>query len=159
MDAATLGSGMGAMLNSPMMKLTFKDQSFSYQDLGPGETILGNRTRKFRTTQRFTVEVRVMGIRRSSTEESTTDQWIASEVKGVDARAMQKWAKAFGSGIKVTNAELAAQMDKFMKETKGGLALKSVVVATHSDGKKSETDSTTMEIVDLKIASMVVAGE
>ncbi|GLC24092.1 hypothetical protein [Roseisolibacter agri] len=154
MDAATLGSGMGAMLNSPMLKLAFKDQSFSYEDLGPGETILGNRTRKFRLTQKYTIEMRVMGMRRSATEESVTDQWIASEVKGVDARAMQKWAKAFGSGIKVTNAELAAQMDRFMKETKGGLALKSVVVATHNDGKKTETDTTTMEIVDLKNASM-----
>ena len=154
MDAAALGTGMGAMLNNPVLKLAFKDQSFSYEDLGAGETILGNRTRKFRTTQKYTIEMRVMGMRRSSTEESVTDQWIATELKGVDERAMKRWAKAFGSGVKVTNAELAAQMEKFMKDTKGGLALRSVVVSTRNDGKKTETDTTTMEIVDLKNASL-----
>lgn len=157
MDAAALGTGFGAMMNNPMLKLSFKDQSFSYQDLGAGETILGNRTRRFRTTQKYTIELRVVGMRRSSTEESVTDQWIASDLKGVDERAMRRWAKSFGSGVKVTNAELAAQMEKFMKETKGGLALRSVVVSTRNDGKKTETDTTTMEIVDLKNASMDAA--
>lgn len=154
LDAAALGTGMGAMLNNPMLKLTFKDQSFSYEDLGAGETILGNRTRKFRLKQRYTMEMRVMGMRRSSTDETVTDQWIATELKGIDERAMKRWARAFGSGVKVTNPELAAQMDRFMKDSKGGLALKSVVVSTRSDGKKTETDTTTMEVVDLRPASM-----
>lgn len=157
MDAAALGTGMGAMMNNPMLKLSFKDQSFAYEDLGAGETILGNRTRRFRTTQKYTLEMRVMGMRRSSTEESVTDQWIATDLKGVDERAMKRWAKAFGSGVKVTNAELAAQMEKFLKDSKGGLALRSVVVSTRNDGKKTETDTTTMEIVDLKNASFDAA--
>ena len=154
LDAAALGTGMGAMLNNPMLKLTFKDQSFAYEDLGAGETILGNRTRKFRLKQKYTMEMRVMGIRRSSTDETVTDQWIATDVKGIDERAMKRWAKAFGSGVKVTNPELAAQMDRFLKDSKGGLALKSVVVSTRSDGKKTETDTTTMEVVDLKPANI-----
>jgi hypothetical protein len=74
-------------------------------------------------------------------------------VKGVDERAMKRWAKSFGSGVKVTNPELAAQMEKFMQDSRGGLALKSVVVATHDDGKKRETDTTTMEVVELKPAN------
>jgi hypothetical protein len=153
MDAATIGSGMGAMLNNPMIKLTFKDQSFSYEDLGAGETILGSKTRHFRLKQRYTMEIRAMGIRRSNTETSVTDQWIATEVRGVDPRAMQRWAKSFGAGVKVTNPELAQQMEKFLRDTRGGLALKSVVAATHDDGKKTETDTTTMEVVDLKSES------
>jgi hypothetical protein len=153
MDAAALGSGMGAMMNNPMLKLSFKDQSFSYEDLGAGETILGSKTRHFRLKQKYTMEMRVMGMRRSNTEESVTDQWIASDVKGVDERAMKRWAKSFGSGVKVTNPELAAQMEKFMQDSRGGLALKSVVVATHDDGKKRETDTTTMEVVELKPAN------
>jgi hypothetical protein len=153
LDAATLGSGMGAMLNSPMLKLSFKDQSFSYEDLGAGETILGSTTHKFRLRQKYTMEMRVMGIRRSSTEESVTDHWIASSVKGIDDKAMRRWSKAFGSGVKVTNPALAQQMEKFLKESRGGMALRSVIVATHSDGKKTETDTTTMEVVDVKAAN------
>jgi hypothetical protein len=150
MDAAALGTGMGAMLNNPMIKMAFKDQSFSYEDLGAGETILGSKTRHFRLKQRYTLDVRVMGMHRSSTDESVTDQWIATDVKGVDEAAMKRWAKAFGSGVKVTNPELAQQMDKYLKDSRGGLALKSVVVSTRNDGKKTETDTTTMEVVDIK---------
>jgi hypothetical protein len=153
LDAAALGSGMGAMLNNPMLKLSFKDQSFSYEDLGAGETILGSRTRKYRMRQKYTMEMRVMGIRRSNTEESVTDHWIASDVKGIDERAMRRWSKAFGSGVKITNPELAQQMERFLKESRGGMALKSVIVATHGDGKKTETDTTTMEVVELKPAT------
>jgi hypothetical protein len=154
LDAAALGSGMGAMLNNPMLKMSFRDQSFSYEDLGPGETILGSKTHRYRLKQKYTLEMRVMGMRRTNVEESITDHWIATNVKGLDERAMQRWAKSFGSGIRATNPELAAQMDKFVRETKGGFALRSVVVATHNDGKKTETDTTAMEIVDLKPASM-----
>lgn len=154
LDAAALGTGMGAMLNNPMLKLAFKDQSFSYEDLGAGETILGNRTHKYRLKQKYTLEMRVMGMRRSTTDETVTDQWIATSLKGIDERAMKRWAKSFGSGVKVTNPELAAQMEKFLRDSKGGLALKSVVVSTRNDGKKTETDTTTMEVVDLKPASM-----
>ena len=154
LDAAALGSGLGAMMNNPMLKMTFKDQSFSYADLGAGETILGSKTRKFRLTQKYTMEMRVMGMRRSYTDETVTDQWIATDLKGVDERAMRKWAKAFGSGIKVTNPELAAQMEKFLRDSKGGIALRSVMVSTHNDGKKTETDTTTMEVVDLKSGNM-----
>ena len=153
LDAATLGSGMGAILNNPMLKLTFKDQSFSYEDLGAGETILGSKTHKYRLRQKYTMEMRVMGMRRANTEESVTDHWIASSVKGVDDKAMRRWSKAFGSGVKVTNPELAQQMEKFLTESRGGMALKSVIVATHSDGKKTETDTTTMEVVDVKAAN------
>jgi hypothetical protein len=154
LDAAALGSGMGAMLNNPMLKMSFKDQSFSYEDLGAGETILGSRTHRYRLKQKYTLEMRVMGMRRTNVEETVTDHWIATNLKGVDERAMQQWAKSFGSGIKATNPELAAQMEKFIRDTKGGFALKSVVVATHNDGKKTEVDTTTMEVVDLKPASM-----
>ncbi|MGZ8378381.1 MAG: DUF4412 domain-containing protein [Gemmatirosa sp.] len=154
LDAAALGTGMGAMLNNPMLKLSFKDQSFAYEDLGAGESILGNRTHRYRLKQKYTLEMRVMGMRRSSTDETVTDHWVATGVKGIDERAMKRWAKSFGSGIKVFGPEMAAQMEKFMKDSKGGLALKSVVVSTRNDGKKTETDTTTMEVVDLKPSSM-----
>lgn len=154
LDAAALGSGLGAMMNNPMLKMSFKDQSFSYADLGAGEAILGNKTRRFRLTQKYTMEMRVLGMRRAYTDETVTDQWIATDLKGVDERAMRKWAKAFGSGIKVTNPELAAQMEKFLRDSKGGIALKSVIVSTHNDGKKTETDTTTTEVVDLKAGDM-----
>lgn len=153
MDAAALGSGAGAALNNPMLKLAFKDAAFSYEDLGAGESVLGHRTHKYRLRQKYTMEMRIMGMRRSSTEESVTDQWVASDLKGVDERAMQRWAKSFGAGIKVTNPDMARAMERYLKDAKGGLALKSMVVSTHGDGKKTETDTTTMEVVELKNAS------
>lgn len=152
-DAAALGTGAGALLNNPMLKLAFKDQSFTFEDLGAGETILGHKTHKYRLRQKYTMEMRVIGMRRSNTEESVTDQWVATNLRGVDERAMQRWAKSFGAGVKVTNPDMAREMDRYLKQAKGGLALKSVIVATHNDGKKTETDTTTMEVVDLKNAS------
>ncbi|MDF1503107.1 hypothetical protein [Roseisolibacter sp. H3M3-2] len=153
MDAAAMGSGLGALMNNPMLKLEFKDQEFAFEELGAGEAVLGHKTRRFRLRQKLTVEARVLGMRNASTTESVTDQWVANDLPGTDDRGMRRWARAFGAGIRVFSPAMSAQIEKYQQASRGGVPLRSVMVSTTGDGKKTTTDTTTMEVVDLKRAS------
>jgi hypothetical protein len=41
MAADALGSGLGALTNNALVRMTVRDQRFAFEDLGPGERILG----------------------------------------------------------------------------------------------------------------------
>lgn len=150
MSAELMGSGLGAMANNPMLKISYSDQSFRFQDMGAGEPILGYKTRKVRTFYTSTVETKVLMMNNKVTTTDTSDQWIASGVK-MDAGSLEKWSKSFASGVKSTNAELAAQMAKYQNEYgKTGMALKTVTYSTAVDKKgKATVDTLTMDVTEL----------
>jgi len=153
MDAAQFGSGLGAMMDNPMMKLTIKNAKFSFKDLGAGDVILGYRTRHVRTYHSSEMEMRIMGMTQRSSSSDSSDQWIAQGITAdVDEDALLAWGKSFNSGMKVTNPELAAEFAKYEKEYgRTGMALRSTTWSTTTDGKgKSTTDVVTMEVTDLK---------
>lgn len=151
MDASTMGGGLGAISNNPLLKMTMKDASFSYQDLGAGDKILGYATRHVRTINASTMEMKVIGMTRKSSNADTADQWIARDI-GLDPSSLLAWSKAFGSGLKETNPELAAQMAKYQQEYgRTGIVLRSMTHTSHTNDKgKVETDTLTMEVTDLK---------
>ena len=45
MSADGFGSGLGALMNNPIMKVTMTNTSFHFKELGAGEPILGYKTR------------------------------------------------------------------------------------------------------------------
>ncbi|MEQ1690708.1 MAG: DUF4412 domain-containing protein, partial [Gemmatimonas sp.] len=151
MDAGQFGSGMGAMMNNPMMKMTIKNAKFSYKDMGAGEEMLGYRTRHVRMYNSSDVEVKIMGMTQRSSSSDSSDQWIAQGID-IDEDALAVWGKSFTSGMKASNPEMAAEFAKFEKEYgRKGMALRSTTWSTTTDGKgKSTSDVITMQVTDLK---------
>lgn len=151
MDAGQFGSGMGAMMNNSMMKMTISNAKFSYKDLGAGENILGYRTRHVRVYNSSDMEVKIVGMTRRSSSSDSSDQWIAQGID-IDEEALSVWAKSFTSGMKSTNPELAAEFARYEKEYgRKGMALRSTTWSTVTDGKgKATNDVITMEVTDLK---------
>lgn len=151
MDPTAMGSGMGALMNNPMMKLTISNVKWSFKDLGAGDVIQGYRTRHVRIYSGSDMEMKVLGMNNKSSSNDSSDQWIATGID-VDEEAMAAWGKSFTSGLKSTNPELAAQYSAYQKEYyRKGMALRSTTYSTVTDGKgKVTTDVITMEVTDLK---------
>ncbi len=155
MDASMFGSGMGAMMNNPMMKVIVSNAKWSYKDLGTGDMLQGYKTRHVRIYSGSDVEVKIMGTSNKTSTADSSDQWIA---QGIDAdeSAMSAWGKSFASGMKSTNAEMAAEFAKYEKQIgRNGMALKSTTWSTVTDGKgKVTSDTISMEVTDLKKGSI-----
>jgi hypothetical protein len=157
MSADGFGSGLGALMNNPMLKMTMSNTSFRFKDMGAGETILGYKTRKVRTWYSSTMEVKVMMMPdQKIVSNDSSEQWIATGVDVGGAKNMEVWAKSFSSGVKSTNPELAAELKKFTNEYgRTGLALKSVTWSTQTDKKgKVTADTVTMDVTELKTGSL-----
>jgi hypothetical protein len=156
MDVEGMGSMMGAALNNPMMKMTFTDSKFTYTDQGPGETILGYKTRKYASNTGFTMQMSIMGMKQKMTTSSETVSWITKDLSSLgDREAWEAWGKSFGSGMRQTNPELSKQMEAYYKEIGYGVALRTRTIGTNTDNKgKVMVDTTTMEVVDLQKANV-----
>lgn len=151
MTADGFGSGLGALMNNPMLKMTVSDVSFRFKDLGAGETILGYKTRKVRTWYTSTMELKAMMMPdQKIVSNDSSDQWIAT---GLDfgQENLETWARSFSSGVKSSNPELAAELKKYTNEYgSSGLALKSVSYTTQTDKRgKVTADTVTMEVTDI----------
>jgi len=150
MSADGFGSGLGALMNNPMMKVTMTNTSFHFKELGAGETILGYKTRKVRTYYASTIKVRVLMMNNETTVADSSDQWIGNV--DIDPRNLESWSKSFSSGVKSTNPELAAELAKYTKEYgRTGLALKTITWSTRTDKKgKVTADTILSEVSDVK---------
>ncbi len=152
MTADAFGSGLGMLMNNPMLKITMSNQSFRFKDMGAGEAIMGYKTRRVRTWYTQTMEFKAMMMPdQKITSSDSSDQWIATGVD-IDSRTLESWARSFAAGVKSTNPQLAAEMKKYTTEYgRTGMALKTVTWSTQTDKKgKVTADTMTMEITDLK---------
>ena len=151
MDAGTFGSGLGALLNNPMIKIAITNMSFRFKDMGTGETMLGYKTRRVRLFNSSTVETKVFGRTNRTTTTDSSDQWVAQGVE-LDDATLEAWGRSFASGVKSTNPDLAAELTRYQNEYgRRGLALRTVTWSTQTDEKgKVQTDSVLMQITDMK---------
>ena len=153
MTADGFGSGLGALMNNPMLKMTMSNTTFRYKDMGPGDAVLGYKTRRVRTWYSSTMELKAMMMpdQKIVTNDSS-DQWIATGIDLGSPKNMEQWAKSFASGVKSTNPELAAELKKYTNEYgKSGMALKTITWSTQTDKKgKVTADTVTMEVTELK---------
>jgi len=151
MTADGFGSGLGALMNNPMLKMTISNTSFRFKDLGAGETMLGYKTRKVRTWYSSTMELKAMMMPdQKIVSNDSSDQWIAQI--DIGQGSFEQWAKSFGSGVRSTNPELAEQLKAYNSEYgRKGMPLKTVTWSSQTDKKgKVTTDVMTMEVTDLK---------
>jgi hypothetical protein len=152
MDPTLLGSGFGALMDNPLMKLTIKNSKFSYRDMGAGETVMGYKTRRVMVYNSAETEMKIIGMTRRSSSSDSSEQLIAVGMNAdVDEASLAAWGKSFTSGLKATNPELAAEFAKYDKEYgRTGMVLKSTTWSTMTDNKgKVTTDMTTMEVTEL----------
>ncbi|WP_043579439.1 DUF4412 domain-containing protein [Gemmatimonas phototrophica] len=160
MTADAFGSGMGALMNNPLLKMTVSNTSFRFKDMGTGEPILGYKTRKVRTYYSSTMELKAMMMPdQKVVSNDSSDQWIATGIDLGSPKSMETWAKSFASGVKSTNPELAAEMKKYTAEYgRTGMALKTISWSTQTDKKgKVTADTLTMEVTELKKGDLDVA--
>jgi hypothetical protein len=150
MDAAAFGSGMGAMMNNPMMKVTVSNARFSFKELGAGENILGYRTQRVRVYSGSDVEVKIMGMTQRSSSSDSADHWIAQGIE-VDEDALAAWGRSFASGMKATNPDMAAEFARYEKSYgRKGMPLRSTTWSNTTDGKgKVTSDTLHTEVTDL----------
>lgn len=157
MTADGFGSGLGALMNNPMLRMTISNTSFRYKDMGAGEPILGYKTRRVRTWYSSTMELKAMMMPdQKVVSNDSSDQWIATGIDVGGAKNMEAWARSFASGVKSTNPELAAELKKYTSEYgRSGMALKSITYSTQTDKKgKVTADTLTMEITELKTGAI-----
>jgi hypothetical protein len=130
--------------------MTVRDQRFAFEDLGPGERILGQPTRRVRIQSGSTTEMRVFGRTERTTESTVAEHWIAPRPAGVDAAALRGWSRGFTGGVRRTNAALGEQMAEYDRRFGDGLALRTVVAMQLTDGKGRVThDTVRSEVVEM----------
>lgn len=160
MTADGFGSGLGALMNNPMLKVTMSNTSFRFKDLGAGEPILGYKTRKVRTWYSSTMEFKAMMMPdQKIVSNDSSDQWIATGMDVGGQRNLEQWARSMASGVKSTNPELAAELKKYTAEYgRSGMALKSVTWSTQTDKKgKVTADTIMMDVTELKAGEIDAA--
>lgn len=150
MSADGLGSGLGALTNNGLVKMTMRDPRFAYEDLGAGDRILGYPTRHVRVRSGSTMEVRVLGRTQRSTDSSTTELWIAQRPAGLDAEALGGWGRSFGGGVRRTNPELDLQMADYQRRYGDGLALRTLAISHQADDRgRARVDTIQSEVTEL----------
>jgi len=104
-------------------EITIADTSSQLEDLGPGETVLGFATRKYRFTMRYEMRMAMMGtsmsIRMASIATLQMNQEVGANDPAFDAlrdRMMQSSAPAAGS-------RAAAQLTALAKSMPNGFAM------------------------------------
>ncbi len=156
MNGDAFGSGLGGLLNNPMLKMTFSDVTFRYKDMGAGGSILGHATRRVRTWSTSTMELKAMMMPDQKVISSdSSDVWIATGLE-IRMEDMEQWAKSFSSRLRSSSPQADAEIGKYMREFgRSGLVMRSVTWSTDTDKKgKVTTDSITTEITDLTIGAI-----
>jgi hypothetical protein len=154
-DSRSLGIGAGRATNNALIKIAQRDAKFDFEDLGPGERILGYATRHVKYTSSATTDVRVMGKKTSSTDQTIGEAWIATKLTGVDGEALRAWGSAFGRGVQQTNADLLPKLADYQRQYGDGIALRTIMITSSTDEKgRARVDTIHMEITDLKSARL-----
>ena len=82
-DLAAMMAGMGAAVNAVggLVKMEMSDITIDATEVGAGPSIQGYPTRHFRLTQNYTMSARVFGRTSKTRSESTTDYYIAPNLR------------------------------------------------------------------------------
>jgi hypothetical protein len=127
-----------------LVKMETSDATVDMQSMGPGETIQGYTTMKYRLTTSFTSTTSILGRKKRSKNTTTTDIWIAPQLAGLYNPASA--ASQGGGGSELTQKTRAA----YAKVGKG--ASIKTVSQTQSTGDHASAMTATMELLNIKHA-------
>jgi hypothetical protein len=149
-----LEKGMSALAaNMPGMRITITDVAVNLEKLGPGESLLGMATTKYRVTQDYKLAMKVAFMNRSSTEHIVQEYWMADQKSGfANPFARMGSMRAVGGGafaeLMSKTAEATARMGK-------GIPVKTVTTTTSTNDKGEKTTNVaTMEVTELKAGNV-----
>ncbi|MEO7103070.1 MAG: DUF4412 domain-containing protein [Gemmatimonadaceae bacterium] len=125
-----------------LVKMETSDVAVDMQPMGPGETIQGYKTLKYRMTSNFTSTTSILGRKKRSKNTTTTDIWVAPQLAGLYNPASA--ASQGGGGSELTRQTRAA----YAKVDKG--AYIKTVAQTQSTGDRASAMTMTMELLNIK---------
>ena len=135
--AASARNALGGMVKTEMTDVTA-----DVQPLGPGETIQGYSTMKYRITNGYTMTTSMMGRTRHTTQHTTSDIWMAPKLEGL-FNPMARGAPQGG------NAALADKIAAAYAKIGKGVPIKSVTQSVTS-GDQTSSSTSTMELLNIK---------
>ncbi|MEP7344605.1 MAG: DUF4412 domain-containing protein [Gemmatimonadaceae bacterium] len=151
MDPTAMGSMVGAMGGSGLVKMDMDNVKVDVEDLGDGERMLGKATHKYRVTRSYDMSVKVVMMKRNSHHQSVSETWLTNDF-GTD-RAFEAFGRQFANRVAA-----GGSMQKLMeaeKKVPRGFPMKTVMQSTDTDDKgKATTTSTTMEVTELTKANI-----
>lgn len=132
-----------------LVDLDFSDMSHELVSEEPGGAILGHDTTHYRWKTGYTIEVAVMGFKQRNEIETTTDTWVAEDIRQPGFGAWLRDAPAATGDEDLDKMIAAAAADVH------GLPLKTVAVSVTRDKKGRESRSTsTTEVTRLEEATV-----
>jgi hypothetical protein len=135
--------------NMPGMRISITDVTVNFEPLGPGESMLGMSTTRYRVTQDYKIAMKVAFMNRNSTEHIVQDYWMADEKAGfANPFARMGSMRPVGGGA---FAELMTKTADAMARMGRGIPIKTVTTTTStSDKGEKTTNVATMEVTELK---------
>lgn len=149
-----LEKGMSALAaNVPGMRVAITDVSVGFEKLGPGESLLGMSTTKYRVTQDYKLAVKVAFMNRNSTEHIVQDYWMADEKSGfANPFARMGNMRPAGGGA---FAELMSKTAEATSRMGKGIPVKTFTTTTSTNDKGEKTTNVaTMEVTELKAGNV-----
>lgn len=136
-----LGSVMKSM--GGMIQMSVDNQKVDVQQAGDGGKIEGYSTRKYDINAAYDLNMKIMGMNSSSHIESTTESWATDELSADLMTFVQM--RNLRTGIDGLDELLAAQTTGVK-----GFPLKQVTTTKTTQGKKSNTQTTTVTVVNVR---------
>jgi hypothetical protein len=143
MDPAGTESAMAGM------KMDVTNATSKVEELGPGETILGFTTRKFRVTNGYTVNMTVAGQTMSSQTQSVSTMDV-SEQLGATAPAFQNFGERFANAFVGLGGNGMKQLMELNGKLPKGLALSQEQVVTATVMGRSTTTTSRMRVTSFE---------
>jgi hypothetical protein len=142
--------GMSAFAaTTPGMRISITDVAVNFEKLGPGESLLGMSTTKYRITQDYKIAMKVAFVNRNSTEHIVQEYWMADQKSGfANPFARMGSMRSIGGGsfseLMSKTAEATAKMGK-------GIPVRTLTTTTSTSDKGEQTTNVaTMEVTELK---------
>jgi hypothetical protein len=154
-DIANMFAGMSKVVNAVggLVKMQMSDIKIESHDLGAGETVQGHPTRHVQLVQNYTMSMSVLGRKKTSRSETTTDYYFAPNLRIANPFVSNSEQMAMMSQLDMfNNPDYKTQMSAAMaRMPKNGVPLKTVTKTVTTDEKgKQETNVATMEMVNFK---------
>jgi hypothetical protein len=149
-DLADLAKTSAALQQSMggMMKTEITNVKVGLEDLGAGESMEGYSTVKYRLTESYTMRMSIMGHTTETSDESSTDLWIAPQLDAI----MNPGARPSGTADAGMMAPLTNEIAKVYAKVRKGVVLKSVRTSQTVSNGKTRPTTMTMIISNVKHA-------
>lgn len=158
-DLAAMMAGMSKVVNAVggMVKMEMSDVKIEASEVGAGPSIQGYPTRHYRMIQNYTVSAKVFGRTSKNRTETTTDYYIAPNMRVPNPFVSSDQANAMMAQFDMFNnsdykSQMAAASAKMPK--KGApLRWEAKTVSTDEKGKQ-ETSLSVMEMINFKAGNI-----